>query len=277
MTHSRSKGKPRQGIRTAASAGEDSGGVSPPPRQTPDTRPAGAGAAADSLAETERMAELGRAVATVTHEIRNPLAAMRTWLHVLEQKLPPDDPDLSKPIDRIKRGIRQCDNIIDDLLDFSRSSDLNPQPTRIDGWLQALIHEQLFPEGVAVTFHPGLADRRLPIDRERLRRAVVNLIENACQAIEGERKPGIVTVSTLPAAPNVLVRVADTGPGVPDEIRGRIFEPLFSTKGSGIGLGLAIVRDTVEQHGGTIRVEDSPGGGACFDILLPAPDEGPEA
>ena len=222
------------------------------------------------------MAELGRAVATVTHEIRNPLAAMRTWLHVLEQKLPLDDPGLSRPVDRIKRGIRQCDNIIDDLLDFSRRTDLNPQPTRIDNWLQALIHDQLLPEGVAVAFHPGLADRRIPIDRERLRRAVVNLIENACQAIGGDRKPGIVTVSTLPAGPSVLLRVADTGPGVAEEIRDRVFEPLFSTKGSGIGLGLAIVRDTVEQHGGTVRIEDNPGGGACFAILLPAPEEGPE-
>lgn len=223
------------------------------------------------------MVELGRTVAAVAHELRNPLAAMRTWLHVLEQKLPADDPELHKPFERIKRGIRQCDSIIDDLLAYSRSTELKPQWTSIDSWLQALIHEQFLPEDVAVAFQPGLAERRVPIDRDRLRRAVVNLIENASQAIRGAGRPGTVTVSTLPEGPNVLLRIADTGPGVPEDIRDRIFEPLFSTKGSGVGLGLAIVRDVVAQHGGTIRLEDNPDGGACFSILLPAPDEGPGA
>ncbi|MCK5622963.1 MAG: ATP-binding protein, partial [Alphaproteobacteria bacterium] len=157
-----------------------------------------------------------------------------------------------------------------ELLDFSRVRDLELEATNIDRWLRDVLDEQLLPEGVTLSFEPGLPESLVPIDCERLRRAVVNVVENAVQAIDGEETEGQVTVSTVRAGDNFEIRIKDTGPGIPEDLRKRIFEPLFSTKNSGCGLGLAISKEIIEQHGGTIGIEDGPSGGTCFVFRLPS-------
>jgi signal transduction histidine kinase len=124
------------------------------------------------------------------------------------------------------------------------------------------------------------------IDRERLRQAVVNLVDNAAQALADPawRPPQShersITIRTETAGPFVRIAVIDTGPGIEPATRAKIFEPLFTTKGFGVGLGLPTARQLVEQHGGTLQVESEPGHGATFVILLPARGhaaEGPHA
>jgi signal transduction histidine kinase len=113
------------------------------------------------------------------------------------------------------------------------------------------------------------------IDRDRLRQAVVNLVDNAAQALTepGWRPPDnherSITVRTEAAGPFVRIAVIDTGPGIDAPTRAKIFEPLFTTKGFGVGLGLPTAKQLVEQHGGTLQVESEPGRGATFVILLP--------
>lgn len=227
---------------------------------------------------TAQLAVLGQAVATVTHELRNPLAAVRTWVHVLEQRIPAEEAKFKRPLDRIKSGIARCDTIIDDLLDFARDRKADSEPTQLEEWLQTLIDDQFLPDGITIAFAPGLADPRVAIDRERMRRAVINLIENAVHSIESaESGGGKIAITTQQAGRNVEIRVSDNGPGVPPELREAIFEPLFSTKESGTGLGLPVVSRVAEQHDGTVRCEDVPGGGACFVISLPAGKHTPEA
>lgn len=220
------------------------------------------------------MAAVGRLVSDVTHELRGSLGAMLTSLHLVETKIGEAEPRTKSGIDRIRRSIRRCDDTIGKLLDLSRQEALVLEPTRMDQWLRALTSGQRLPEGVSLAFEPGLGDRRFEIDRDRFARALVQVIENASQSIVAGENPGRITVSTRLADGQVEIRIADNGPGIPDNYRTKIFEPLFSAGSSGAGLGLSVARRIVEQHGGMIVLADeSNGDETCFMINLPASED----
>ena len=127
---------------------------------------------------------------------------------------------------------------------------------------------RLFPEArILLELSPCLPD--LDIDVEQMHRVLINLIENALEAA-GDRAP--ITVRTETHESMAKLMVIDAGPGVEPAQREQIFQPYISTKQSGMGLGLAVVRSTVEHHGGHITVTDAPGGGAQFEIFLPVPE-----
>jgi PAS domain S-box-containing protein len=236
-------------------------------------------AAQGELVKSERLATLGQLTATVSHELRNPLGAMRTSMYVVQKKTDADDQRLRAAIDRVNRNITRCDQIIDELLDYTRIRDLNIQQTNINNWLGAVLSEQTVPDGVEVTRKFRAGGARVPTDSDRLRRAVINIFENACQAVTDARRN-----DTLPQAPKVTVEtrlkndrleilITDNGPGVPAEIREKIFEPLFSTKNFGVGLGLPTVRQIMKQHGGGVTIGEKRGGGAKFALWLPLAGE----
>jgi len=117
----------------------------------------------------------------------------------------------------------------------------------------------------------------LTFDRDRLRRVMINLLDNACQAMAGEGdvaqedEEHLLTVATRQTDGRAEISIADTGPGIPSDQADRIFEPLYSTKAFGVGLGLPIVKQIVEQHGGGIELDNGVGPGARFVIRLPLP------
>jgi signal transduction histidine kinase len=226
-------------------------------------------AARKQLEKKAGMAALGQLISTVVHELRSPLGAMLTSLHLVENRVGDADPAAKKGIERIRRSVRRCDDTITRLLDFSRHETLEPEPTRIDQWLRAMFHNQALPADVSLTFEPGLGDRRVTVDRDRLRRAVVHVIENAIQAMADDGKPGHIAVSTRPVGEYVELRITDNGPGIPDDYRADIFEPFFSARRSGIGLGLPIAKRIIEQHGGAISFDSSADGGTSFIVTLP--------
>lgn len=229
----------------------------------------------ESLERNTRLIALGQLVSNTMHELRGPLGAMLTSLHLVEKRVGDADPAARKGLERIHRSIRRCDDIITRLLDYSRYESLAPEPTRIDQWLRALLHVQAMPEGVSLEFDPGLGDRRGAVDRDRLQRALVHVIENAAQAIADGGKPGYIAVSTRAGGKSMEIRIADNGPGVPDECRADIFEPLFSGRSGRIGLGLPIARRIVEQHGGTIALDSHPDQGTTVIVTLPLDSEEP--
>ncbi len=229
----------------------------------------------------EKLAAVGTMTAGLSHEIRNPLNAAALQLSVLERRIHrlqrEAQPPLLEPLTLVKDEIRRLDHILEDFLQFARPREFVAR--RVD--LVAVITKVLELLGGEAERRGVRLERELANvpavagDEERLRQVLVNLGLNALEAV---REGGLVRVSCRvePVAPaadptgaQVAVVIDDDGTGVPREARDRIFEPFFTTKAKGSGLGLSIVHAIVTQHGGRIRVEDSPEGGARFALSLP--------
>lgn len=234
----------------------------------------------DEMVKRGRLAQLGQLTATVAHELRNPLGAVRTSAYVLARRIKDKGLGLEPQIERINNGVVRCDKIITELLDFSRSSAPILQSRRVDDWLTDAVETQAAksPESVAFECVLGLGEREAKFDPERLERVVINLIQNSCEAMVGKADAPIapqgyeprITVTSKRSTRGIEISVADNGPGIPEDILPHIREPLYSTKSFGTGLGLPAVERILEQHGGGLEVESSPGSGACFTFWFPA-------
>jgi len=212
---------------------------------------------------------LGKLVSIVVHELRSPLGAMLTSLHLIENRVGNADPAVTKGLERIRRSVKRCDDTITRLLDYSRHEELEPEPTHLDQWLRALFHNQALPDDIALSFTPGLGDLCVTVDRERLRHAVTHVIENASLSIVEGGKPGHIEVRTRTDGGYAEIRIADNGLGIPEKCRAEIFEPFFSARRSGIGLGLPVARRIAELHGGSVVLESGAEGETSFVIALP--------
>jgi PAS domain S-box-containing protein len=229
----------------------------------------------DELLRKERLATLGQLTATVSHELRNPLGVIRNTIFTVAEMANSGGLKLDRPIARIERSIARCDGIITELLDYTRIKELHRRPLPIDAWLGEVLDEQKIADGITLIREFGALNREISLDPERLRRVIINLIDNAGQAIEGAR--GIaagapssqIIVRTRAIADRIEIEIADTGPGIAPDILPRIFEPLFSTKGFGVGLGLPTVKQIVEHHGGGIEVTSEVGSGTSVLVWLP--------
>ena len=226
---------------------------------------------AEELLRKERLSALGQLTATVAHELRNPLSAIRNTFYVMQEMATSTPTKFDRQLERMERSITRCDRIIGDLLDFSKLRALNLSPVVFDQWIDEVLGEQHLPHGVALVKQLGATGETIGIDVDRMRQVVNNLVENAAQAMHGmeSMQPCQIVVSTRMTAHAFELTVADTGPGVPAAILPKVFEPLFSTKSFGTGLGLPVVRQIVEQHGGTVTVASDPGKGARIAIRLP--------
>jgi PAS domain S-box-containing protein len=226
------------------------------------------------LLQQEKLATLGQLTATVTHELRNPLGTMRTSIYLLRQKDDGNDPKTTAAIERIERNVVRCDTIIDELLDFTRIRPVEFQHLLLDAWLDDLLDEQQAVNGVEVVRDFGADAVRVHIDPERLRRAVINLYDNAAQAMTAmEGSEGLtvrkLTVQTRSSGNNAEIIISDTGIGIAEEVLEQVFEPMFSTKGFGVGLGLPVVRKIAEEHHGSVRIINNNCGGTQATLALP--------
>lgn len=213
----------------------------------------------------ERLATLGRLTATVSHELRNPLGVIRTSAFIIKEGRVDTNPHVTRALERVDRCVVRCDRIIDELLDFTRTSELEPEPTPLDSWLDSALSEQDLPGGVELRRDFSMAGIDIAIDRDRIRRAVINVFDNACQAMTDPATKSdvdarhILTVTTRVSDDRIEIVFEDSGPGIPADVRQMIFEPLFSTKGFGVGVGLPAVKQIMEQHGGGIDIDSVPG------------------
>ncbi len=228
-------------------------------------------AAEAELLKSERLSVLGQLTATVAHELRNPLSAIRNSLFTVKELATTAGLKLDRPVARMERSIERCDRIISDLLEYTRNRELNRTTVSFDRWLAGVLAEQNVSPPVALTTELAAAQADVPIDPDRMRRVIINLVENAAQALaerpsDHEKR---ITVRTVAVDGELALVIEDTGPGIPPENLARIFEPLFSTKSFGTGLGLPTVKQIVNQHGGTIAVDSEVGRGTCVTVRLP--------
>jgi two-component system sensor histidine kinase HydH len=216
-------------------------------------------------ARSERLATFGQLIGSIGHELRNPLGVIESSLFLLRGRAGDDD-RVKKHLDRIGDQVRLSNQIISGLLDMVRDRPLPLETIAVAALLGGAAEAVERPRGVSldVVAAEGLAVRGDPV---QLGRALVNLLTNAVQAVG---PGGAIRLVGRADGGAVLLDVEDDGPGVAEAVRGRIFEPLITTKEHGNGLGLALVKRVAERHGGSVGHEPRPGGGTRFTLRLPA-------
>jgi len=222
----------------------------------------------EQLIRQEKLAVLGQLAGGVGHELRNPLGTIKNAVYFLNMVVEERDPDVQEMFEILEQEVNRSERIIDDLLNFARER----PPLRLAVDLNEVVRTALsrvqIPENVEVASQ--LAEDLPPIlaDPGLLDQVFGNLIHNAIQAMPDG---GCLIIQSEVQSPGeVTVSVSDTGVGIPAENRAKIFEPLFTTRARGIGLGLALVKMLVERQGGEIEVQSEPGAGSTFTVHLPA-------
>jgi two-component system, NtrC family, sensor kinase len=220
------------------------------------------------LVSSERLATVGRLAAGVAHEVGNPLAGILGYLSLAGART--QDPEVQEFLARIDHEVQRIDGIVRGLLEIGRPGRGLLGPVDVGHVVEACV--QLVKAGrdfscvrLSLALTPGLLARG---DSGPLSQIIINLLLNAVQAMEGE---GEVRLSTRSEGGDVLLMVEDAGPGIPEEVMPRLFEPFFTTRepGQGTGLGLAVSRSLAEGMGGRLTAENIPGGGARFSVRLP--------
>jgi len=214
----------------------------------------------------ERLSTFGQLVGSIGHDLRNPLGVIETSLFILRGRVGEDERS-RKHVDRIKEQLDLANGIITNLLDMIHNRPLARERVSLAEVVAGAVAAVKRPAAVALFLEGVETLPGVDGDPVQLRQIVVNLVENAVHAASPE---GRVAVRGRVAAGLVLLDVEDTGPGVDPAVRGRLFEPLITTKARGIGLGLALVKRIAERHGGGVEYSDREGGGARFTVRLPA-------
>ena len=222
------------------------------------------------LAQAERLAAIGVLASGVAHEINNPMAIIRGNAELLEMSARLDDSDQSE-IETIIQQVGRVERIVSNLLTFARTKNKVIRRFNVEELLDDIMEQighQIPLARYRIERKYGISNNALEGDEDQLRQVFTNLVLNALQAME---TGGSITLSTAVDRDtnNCSVTIGDSGPGVPEDIREKLFTPFFTTKPRGTGLGLAVSYGIVKDHGGDIRVESESGRGASFAVLLP--------
>lgn len=213
----------------------------------------------EELIRKERLATLGQLTATVSHELRNPLGTIQSSLFMIEKRIRGMGLNLESALDRTARSVKRCDKIIEELLDFTRASEISSQAVQVDSWINEALDDIGAPDGARIELDLN-CPAYVRIDRELMRRVFVNLLDNAIQAMnEAEILDRVIKIHTRETGGRAEIYVKDSGPGIPEEVLERIFEPLFSTKNFGVGLGTNIMRNIMMRHHGGIEYANREG------------------
>ncbi len=225
------------------------------------------------LIQTEKLSAVGEFVAGVAHELNNPLAAVMGFSEMLK------DADVGEPHRRhlgmIFKSAQRCSKIVQSLLSFARRDQPERKPVSVNKLIEDVLEVVAYPlrtSNVNVITHLSATLPLALADGHQIQQVVLNLINNARQAIEANQPGGRITITTQADEKTIRISVQDNGPGISPENLKRIFDPFFTTKepGKGTGLGLSLCYGLIKEHGGNITPTSAPGEGATFTIELPA-------
>ena len=222
----------------------------------------------EQLNRAEHLSTLGEMVAGISHEIRNPLGIIRSSSELLKKKMADRDPSSSIPDIIIEESVR-LNNIITDFLNFAKPKSPYFKACKIEEVLEKNINfltSQIKEEGCIIKKHYDDDLPEINADADMLYQAFLNILINAMQAMpEG----GIIYVKVSTENNNVTILFEDEGEGIPEDIKGKIWDPFFTTKAKGTGLGLGIVKNIIESHGGSVGIDQKPNAGTRVKVKLP--------
>ncbi|MCV0430283.1 MAG: HAMP domain-containing histidine kinase [Nitrosopumilus sp.] len=214
------------------------------------------------LVKSERLATIGTMASRIAHDLKNPLTIMHTYAEMLTPEI------LSKLNSknkekwlRMQNSIFDMNRIIEDVLDFARTTEIKKEPTSFLHIIKLALNHVKSSYGIKINLPEN--DYRIKCDARKMEGVLSNLINNAVQALNGQ---GEIDIDLVSDSKILTVQIKDSGPGISDENLSKIFEPMFTTKTTGTGLGLVICKSIVEQHGGTITVSNKP---TTFALTLP--------
>jgi signal transduction histidine kinase/iron only hydrogenase large subunit-like protein len=227
-----------------------------------------------ALIQSEKLASMGQLSAAIAHEINNPLGVVLMYTHMLHDECPADS-EMREDLKTIAEQTDRCKKIVAGLLNFARQNKVMHQPVDINDLVSSCLKTMPPPEGISVSFMPGMDDPVAEIDADQITQVLVNLISNAYEAMSAA-KGNQLRIATSGTADTISFTISDTGIGILPENHARIFDPFFTTKqvGKGTGLGLAVSYGIIKMHRGDIQMTsnaDTAAGptGTTFTITLP--------
>jgi len=231
----------------------------------------------DKLLRQEKLATIGKLTGSIAHELRNPLGAVRQSVYFLRRllqqgKLEGTNPKVQEHLTLIETELETASQVIADVLELTRMKPLQACSNDLGTLLKNAVSLCLIPEEIQMT--TDLDPDPFPVwaDPVQFRQVLINLINNAVQAIKGK---GHIRVQAriIPADQRAEIEIRDTGTGIAQDALPKIFEPLYTTKASGTGLGLCVCKEIMEKHQGQISVHSQPETGTVVKLFLPQPEK----
>lgn len=222
----------------------------------------------EELLKAERLSAIGQLSARIAHDLRNPLSVISNSSKILRIKMERHlDEKSQEQWARLDRAIYRLTHQLEDVLDYVRMPQLKRENYSLSLICQDVLERIEMPQNIV--FHPPLRDYTIHCDPEKMEIVFVNLLVNAIQAIGGKDGEISIEISDDEDENFIIISMTDSGIGMPQEIQDKIFEPLFTTKQVGTGLGLSSCKNIIKQHGGEISVSSSEGCGTTFTIRIP--------
>jgi signal transduction histidine kinase len=221
----------------------------------------------ERIVRSEKLATIGKLAGIVSHELRNPLGVIRNSIYFLNMRLGKGmDEKIKKHLDILREEIEISDKIITDILNFARVKTISKTDVNINDVVEEILLDVVVAKNIKVQTNLEKSLPKISIDTSQIKLVFSNIILNANQAMS---TGGTLKIITTTADKFVAIHVSDTGCGVESQNMDKIFEPLFSTKAKGIGLGLSACSDIVGAHQGTIEVKSEVNKGTTFVVKLP--------
>ena len=227
--------------------------------------------AQEELVRKEKLAVLGQVAGSVGHELRNPLGVMNNAVYFLQTVLSDADETTREYLNIITDEIARSEHIVEELLDAVRTKPPNLAAVGLTELLEQTLDKCDLPPPVALKLDIPQTLPRLHVDAMQIQQVLRNLVSNGVEAMPDG---GTLEIGAVDNDGAVVVSVRDTGSGIAPEMMARLFQPLFTTKARGIGLGLVVVKNLTEANGGTIAVQSEVGRGTTFTVTLPASSPG---
>jgi signal transduction histidine kinase len=226
--------------------------------------------AQDELVRKEKLAVLGQVAGSVGHELRNPLGVMNNAVYFLQTVLTDADDTTKEYLGIIRDEIASSERIVSDLLDSVRTKQPHPEAIGVRALIEQTLRKLTLPDGVSVDLDIPESIQPLQVDGMQILQVFRNLISNGAEAMSPVG--GALNISAVENQPDgtITVSVQDSGCGIAPEQMGHLFQPLFTTKARGIGLGLVVVKNLTEANGGRVEVQSEPGKGTTFTVTLPS-------